>query len=58
MKVLLLTLSVLLTSVRCASSSFGVIRPTFLLGYQEVRCFKETFYEGSTIDLYIELEPD
>ena len=46
------------SSVQAASSSFGVTRPTFLLGYQEVRCFKETFYEGSTLDLYIELEQD
>ena len=55
---LLLAISVLTSKVDAASSSFGATRPTFLLGYQEVRCFKETFYEGSTLDLYIELEQD
>ena len=34
-------------------------RPTFLLGYQESRCFKEMFYHGSTFELYAELiEPE
>ena len=34
-------------------------RATFLLGYQESRCFKEMFYHGSTFELYAELiEPE
>ena len=34
-------------------------RPTFLLGYQNRRCFKENFYHGSTFELYAELvEPE
>ena len=53
-----MTLGGIFTSISAASSSFGVTRPTFLLGYQEVRCFKETMYIGSTLDLYIELEQD
>ena len=34
-------------------------KPTFLLGYQDQRCFKEMFYHGSTFELYAELiEPE
>ena len=34
-------------------------RPTFLLGYRDHRCFKEMFYEGSTLELATELiEPE
>ena len=45
-------------AVTATSNSFGVTRPSFLLSYQEVRCFKEKFYEGSTLDLYIEIQED
>ena len=30
-------------------------RPTFLMSYKDSRCFKEMFYYGSTLELYIEL---
>ena len=26
-----------------------------MMGYQEVRCFKENIYEGTTLDLFVEL---
>ena len=57
-RTLIVTLAGFVSSISAASNSFGVTRPTFLLGYQEVRCFKETFYHGGTLDLYIELEQD
>ena len=36
-------------------ASLSQARTTFMMGYQEVRCFKENFFEDTTIDLFVEL---